>query len=391
MTRIAEGVYWVGAVDWNMRNFHGYATQRGTTYNAYLVLDEKKALIDTVKESHLSELLAHIREVLDPAEIDYIVSLHVEKDHSGSLPQVKALCPKAKVVTVERHGEQGLERYFPGLPLLPVKEGSQLSLGKTALSFIPTPLVHWPDNMMAYLSPGGVLFSSDNFGQHLATSPRFDDEVDPGVLMAEAAKYYANIFMPYPRQAGQALERSKALLPQVIAPAHGVCWRQKTTEVFDAYSCWVRGDTQKRALVIYDTMWGATELMAQAITQGVASEGVEARLVRLGVSDLSDVMAQILEAKALAVGSPLLNNNLLPSVAAFLTYLKGFRPRGRLGAAFGAYGWGGATAAKTIAEDLKLAGLEVLEDQVAVRFAPTPEELEACRALGRKLAQKIRG
>ena len=392
MTRIAEGVFWVGAIDWTLRDFHGYVTPHGTTYNAYLVLDEKKALIDTVRSSHLPELLARVKEVLDPGEIDYLVSSHVEPDHSGSLAQVLALCPKAQVVTVERYGQQGLEKYFhQKLPLITVKEGSTLSLGKRSLSFVPIPLVHWPDNMMAFLSPDAILFSTDCYGQHMATSARFDDQADMGLLMAEAAKYYANIIFPYPTQAARALERTLALQPKVIGPSHGVMWRGHLPQILDAYGRWTRGETRPRALVVYDTMWHSTEAMALAMVEGIAQEGVEVVLHNLGSSDLSHIVADLLEARALAVGSPILNNNLLPAVAAFLTYLKGLRPRGRIGAAFGSFGWGGATAVKAIKEDLALAGLEVMEDELAVRFSPTPEELQACRQLGQKLAQKIKG
>ncbi|HJW88995.1 MAG TPA: FprA family A-type flavoprotein, partial [Dehalococcoidia bacterium] len=350
-------------MDWTLRDFHGYSTPHGTTYNAYLVLDEKKALIDTVRSSHFPELVARVKEVLDPREIDYVVSLHVEPDHSGSLSQVLALCPKAQVVTVERHGEQGLERYFhQKLPLITVKEGSTLSLGKRSLSFTPIPLVHWPDNMMAFLSPGAILFSSDCYGQHLATSARFDDQVDTGMLMAEAAKYYANIIFPYPTQAARALEKTLALMPEVICPSHGVTWRGRLTDILESYGRWTRGETNPRAVVVYDTMWHSTEAMALAMVEGIAQEGVEVCLHSLGSSDPSDIVAELLEARALAVGSPLLNNNLLPRMAAFLTYLKGLRTRGRVGAAFGSFGWGGATAVKAIKEDLTLAGLEVMEE-----------------------------
>jgi len=392
MTRIAEGVFWVGAIDWTRRDFHGYSTHHGTTYNAYLVLDEKKALIDTVQSSHFPELVARVKEVLDPGEIDYLVSLHVEPDHSGSLAQVLALCPKAQVVTVERHGEQGLQRYFhQKLPLVTVKEGSTLSLGKRSLSFVPTPMLHWPDNMVAFLSPDAILFSSDAYGQHLATSARFDEQADLGLLMAEAAKYYATILLPFPAQVARALERTRALQPKVIAPSHGVMWRGHLPEILEAYGRWSRGETRPRALVVYDTMWHSTEAMALAVAEGIAQEGVEVGLHSLGSSDLSDIVGDLLEARALAVGSPLLNNNVLPRMAAFLTYLKGLRPRGKIGAAFGSFGWGGATAVKAIKEDLTLAGLEVLEDELAVRFSPTQEELQACRQLGQKLAQKIKG
>ena len=392
MTRIAEGVFWVGATDWTRRDFHGYTTRRGTTYNSYLILDEKKALIDTVQSSHLPELLAHARELVDLAEIDYLVSLHVEPDHSGSLSQVLALCPRAQLVTVERHGEQGLQKYYQQkLPLMTVKEGSTLSLGKRSLSFFPTPMLHWPDNMLAFLSPDAILFSSDAFGQHLASSGRFDDQADMSVVMDEAAKYYANIILPFPTQVARALEKTRALNPKVIAPAHGVMWRGHIPQILDAYGRWSRGETRPRAMVVYDTMWHSTEAMALAVVEGIENEGVEVSLHSLATSDSSDIVAELLETRALAVGCPILNNNLLPRMAGFLAYLKGLRPRGRIGAAFGSFGWGGATAVKAIKEDLTLAGLEVLEDELAVRFAPTQEELQACRLLGQKLAQRVKG
>lgn len=390
MTAIAPGVFWVGAVDWNIRDFHGYATHRGTTYNAYLVVDEKIALIDTVEAPFKEEMLRRIAEVCDPARIDYAVSLHVEQDHSSGLPFIMERAPGAQVVTLERFGQRGLEAtYHAGWRFLPVKEGSQLSLGKRHLTFIPTPMVHWPDNMMAYLVEDGVLFSSDCYGQHLATSCRTDDGADLDMVLREAEKYYANIFMPYATQAGRAVERTRALAPAVIAPSHGVVWRQHRERIVEAYGRWTQGHTLPRVLVIYDTMWGSTDMMAHAIGEGASGEGVEVQLHRLTVSDMSDIVAQVLEAAALCVGSPVLRGGVYPTVAAFLSCLRGLKPQGKVGVAFSSYGWSGV-AAKAIQQELEAAGVEVLPSAVEVNFVPTPEALERCRALGVEVARRVK-
>lgn len=387
--KVAEDVYWVGAEDWDLRSFHGYRTPHGTTYNAYLILDERIALVDTVKRAFAHEMLEKIREIVEPERIDYVISNHAEVDHSGSLSQIMAAAKNAKLVVSQR-GKPALERhYYTNWPFVVVKDDDTLKLGKRTLRFFEVPMLHWPDSMMTYLEPDCILYSSDGFGQHLATSKRFDDEVNPGLLMYEATNYYANILMPYSKIAMRVLEKLKPLKIDIIATAHGVIWRSDPNKIMQAYVRWAKGEAERKALVIYDTMWESTEQMARAIVDGIASEGIEVRLYNLTKSDMSDIMGEILDSKAIVVGSSTLNAGMLPNVGAFLTYLKGLKPIGKLGAAFGSYGWGGG-AIPQIKEELVEAGVQLLEEDLSVKYVPSEEELKRCVEFGKAIARKVK-
>lgn len=388
--QLAEGVYWVGAVDWDIRNFHGYSTPRGTTYNAFLIIDEKIALIDTVKTPFFGEMLRRITEIVDPGKIDYIISNHVEMDHSGSLPMMMQQAGNAELITSERFGEAGLRKHF-GLegPMIAVKEGSELDLGKRKLAFVPIPMLHWPDSMVTYSALDEILFSSDAFGQHLATSQRFDDECDCAIVMQEAAKYYANILMPMGNLIPGAVKKLEGLSIKAIAPDHGVIWRSDPGKIISMYLDWAAGKTTNKALVIYDTMWESTTSMAGAIGDGLIGQGVEVKMFNLTGSDKSTIIADVLDAKAIVIGSPTLNNGVFPSVAEFLCYLKGLKPKGKIGAAFGSYGWGGG-ATKAVTQEMEQAGIELVEPELAFKWVPDASELAECVEFGRRIAAKMK-
>jgi anaerobic nitric oxide reductase flavorubredoxin len=386
---LTEGVYWVGAIDWNLRNFHGYSTHLGTTYNTYLVIDEKVALVDTVKAPFYEEMATRIRDFIALEDIDYVVSNHVEMDHSGSLPMVMKEAKKAKLITLEKFGESGLKKTFHSeWPLMPVKEGSEIELGKRRLAFIPTPMLHWPDSMCTYLVEDNILFSMDAFGQHLATSLRFDDEVGLNVIMPEAAKYYANILMPFGDLIVRTLDKLSGVEISMIAPSHGVIWRSHPDAIIGAYGAWGKGESKNKVLVVYDTMWGSTEKMAQALAEGTTTEGVEVRLYNLSKSDKSDIIKEVLDARAILVGSPTLNNGMLPTIADFLCYLKGLKPKGKLGAAFGSHGWAGG-AVRAIQQDMGQAGIEVLDSDLAFRFVPDKDEIQKCIDFGKMVSRRL--
>lgn len=388
--QLTEGIYWVGAIDWNLRNFHGYSTHLGTTYNAYLIIDEKIALVDTVKAPFYEEMVTRIKEFVTLEDIDYVVSNHVEMDHSGSLPQVMKEAKKAKLITLEKFGESGLKKNFHSdWPLIPVKEGSEIDLGKRRLTFVPIPMLHWPDSMVTYLPQDEILFSSDAFGQHLATSQRFDNEVGLDVIMPEAAKYYANILMPFGDLIVRAIDKLGKLKIGMIAPSHGIIWRAHLEAIVNAYATWGRGDVRNKALVIYDTMWGSTAKMAKVLAEAITSEDIEVKLYNLTESDKSDIIKEVLDAKALLIGSPTLNNGMFPSVAAFLCYLKGLRPKGKIGTAFGSHGWAGG-AVKAVHQELEQSGIEVLDLDLAFKFAPDDEEIRKCIDLAKKIAGRIK-
>ena len=388
--QLAKGVYWVGAIDWNVRNFHGYSTHRGTTYNAYLIVDEKIALIDTVKAPFYDEMAARVHELVPFDKIDYVISNHVEMDHSGSLPMALRDAKNAKLVTLEKFGENGLAKTFhQSWPTIAVKEGSTVDLGKRKLAFIPMPMLHWPDSMCTYLVEYKLLFSMDAFGQHIATSQRFDDEVDMGIVMHEASKYYANILMLFGDLIVKAVNKLGGVKIDMIAPSHGIIWRSHIKDIVEAYARWGKGETVAKALVIYDTMWGSTQKMALAILKGMTDEGVDVKLFNLTASDKSDVIKEVLDAKALIIGSPTLNNGIFPSVAEFLCYLKGLKPRNKIGAVFGSHGWGGG-AVKAVQQELEQTGVELIDSKLAFKFVPDEAEIQKCIDFGREIAAKIK-
>ena len=388
MVEMKPGVFWVGAIDWNIRNFHGYITHRGTTYNAYLIVDEKIALVDTVKEHFYPEMMKRIREIVDPQDIDYLISNHTEPDHSGSITKFMEEVEGVELIASPL-GTQGLRRYYgDDMEITSIKEKPTLSLGNKTLHFAAIPMVHWPDSMVTYIPEDKLLLPNDAFGQHLASSKRFDDEVDTAVLMQEAETYYANIVMPLWMSVSRAFKTLEGLEIDMIGPSHGVIWRGNPGMILEAYQRWVQGESKPRAVIVYDTMWGSTEKVANALFGGLASEGVEVKIHKLGSSHNSDAIADILEAKAVLVGTPTLNNGLFPTVASFLAYMKGLKPKNKIGAVFGSFGWGGG-AKRAAEEEMKAAGIDLVESELDFRFRPTEEELEKVVQFGVELAKKI--
>ncbi|MBN2171813.1 MAG: FprA family A-type flavoprotein [Candidatus Krumholzibacteriota bacterium] len=386
--RLHEGIDWVGYVDWTVRDFHGYDTERGATYNAYLVRDEKTALIDTVKEPYAGTLLARVAALVDPAAVDYVVVNHAEPDHAGGLPQVLAALPRAKVVCNARCRE-ALGEHFDtaGWDFHVVATGDELPLGKRQLRFIDTPMVHWPESMFTYLPEERLLFSMDAFGQHLASTQRFDDGLEPGLAMAEARTYYANIVLPYGRQVAKTLAAAAELDIAMIAPSHGVIWRRGVASILAAYADWAAHRPRPRVVVAYDTMWDSTGRMARAITEGAAGAGVEASLHHVRHTTLTRLVTEVMEAAGVAFGSATLNAGMMPMAAAALTYLRGLRPRNKAAFAFGSYGWGkgGPEAVDAVLDEM---GWERIREPLRVRYRPGDEDLVACRQAGEELARR---
>ncbi len=371
---IKKGIYWVGGIDWGLRDFHGYLTQRGSTYNAYLIVDEKITLIDTVKHYMYDEMIKRISNIVDPAEIDYIISNHVEMDHSGGLPELMKVAKDATIITSPK-GKSGLKAHYKeDWNFQLAKPGEELNLGSRTLKFVLTPMVHWPDNMVTYCPEEKILFSNDAFGQHYASSERFADETSFDIVMEEAKKYYANIVMPYGRQVQGVLKIVADLDIEVIAPSHGVVWRTFVPEIIEKYQKWSVNRVDDKALIIYDTMWGSTKKVAHSIQEAFEDKGVSTRFLSLDVNHRSDIITEVLTAKYICVGSPTLNNNMLPSVAAFLTYLKGLAPKNRIALAFGSYGWGGQSIGQ-VEEVLADCGFDLL-DQIKVNYVPDESQLE---------------
>ncbi len=388
---LAEGINWVGVVDWNIRDFHGYITKRGTSYNAYLIQDEKTALVDTVKHAFSSELLRNICELTNPEKIDYIIVNHVEMDHSGSLPMVTKYAKNATIIASQRGKDAIIKHYGSDFNIQVVKTGETLKLGKRTLSFVEAPMLHWPDSMFTYVIEDKILMPNDAFGQHLASLQRFDDEVDKHVLMEEAITYYANILMPLaPLITRKIQEVTKMGIPvEMIAPSHGVIWRSDPSKIIKAYADWSSNVTKNKVIIVFDTMWGSTDRMARAIAEGVTSQGADVKLMKLRATNRTEVMTEILDAKAVVVGSPTLNNGIFPTIGSFLTYATGLKPRGKLWSFFGSYGWGGG-AVKNMTEIAQKAGFLTNEQKIEVRFVPESKDLKKCVEFGQQIATKIK-
>ena len=385
---LRNNIDWVGYVDWAVRDFHSFDTARGATYNAYLIRDEKTALIDTVKAPFAEELLKNVAELTDLAGVDYLVCNHAEPDHAGSLPRVMAALPNATLVC-DKKCKDTLERYFDtsAWKCKIVADGESLSLGSRTLQFMETPMLHWPESMFTYVPEDKILFSMDAFGQHIATSARFDDEVDIEAVMEEAKIYYANIVMPFGRQVAGVLKQAEGLDIEIIATSHGVIWRSHIDKIVGAYRDWRVCRPRAKVLVVYDSMWDSTGQMARAIHAGATLSGVEAKLLPIRRSTLTTLATEVLDAAAIAFGSATLNRGMMPMAAAVLTYFKGLRPTGKAGFAFGSYGWG-TDAAEAINEELGKMGWEIIREPLRAQYRPGPDVLAACLEAGRLLAEK---
>jgi flavorubredoxin len=390
---IKKDIFWVGAVDWNIRTFHGhtYSTNRGTTYNAYLIIDEKVTLVDAVLGHFTTEMVERIKEIIDPLRVDYIVVNHIESDHSGALPEIIKICPKAKLYGTVKCKE-GLEKHYYGnWDFQVVKTGDTLKLGKRTLTFIEAPMIHWPDSMFSYCKEEKLLLPNDAFGQHYATSERFDDETDGAVLMDEAAKYYGNILWPLSSVILKKIEEIKkmGIAIDMIAPSHGIIWRKDPMKIVNAYLSWTRNETRPKAVIVYESMWGATEKMARKIAESLIDGKIAVKLFDVAVSDRSEIIRQMLDAKGFIFGSSTHDNGMLPAIAGFLQFFKGLKPKNRVAAAFGSYGWAGG-AIKEIEDAIKASGAELAQPGLGVKYVPNADELNMCFEFGREFADKVR-
>jgi len=391
--KVLDDIYWVGVIDWNMRHFHGntYATKRGTTYNAYLILDEKITLVDTVYRPFAEEMIARIREIVPPEKIEIIIANHVETDHSGALTQLLKHCPNAKIYGSVKCRE-GLEKhYHEKLNFQTVVNGDTLNIGKRTLRFLMAAMIHWPDSMFTYCVEDQLLMPNDGFGQHYATSERFDDEADEATLMEETGKYYANILWPFSGVIARKLEEVAQLSPPIkmIAPSHGLIWRKNPAKAIQAYQRWSRGITQPKAVIVYETMWQSTDKMARAIAQGVMDAGVRVRLFDIAVSDRTEVVYEMFEARGFIFGSSTHDNDALPIMTGFLSFFKGLKPKNRMACAFGSYGWAGG-AVPGIERYIQEAGVELAQPGLSVQYVPTEDELRQCYEFGGEFARKIK-
>ena len=390
---LAQGVYWVGVVDWGLRVFHGHelSTHRGSTYNSYLIMDEKIVLVDTVWGPFRDVLINNIFEIVDPSKIDIVVANHAEVDHSGGLPAVMERVPQATLVVSERGRESIEGHYHKPWNFKTVKTGDKINIGKRDLIFVEAPMLHWPDSMFTYLTGDNILMPNDAFGQHYASSKRFNDEVDMEEVYQEALKYYANILTPFSALVTRKINEVLALnLPvNMIAPSHGIIWRKDPLQIVRKYQEWAAQKPENSAVILYDTMWDGTRQMAEAIGQGLVMENVPFKMYNVAVSDRNDTITEIFKTKAIIIGSPTFNQGVLPTVRPIMEDLKGLKFQNKIGAAFGCYGWSGESVG--ILEDhLKQCKINVVAPGVKAKWQPKEDDLALCRELGKKVAQAIK-
>ncbi len=386
-------IYWVGAVDYNVRDFHGYVTPQGTTYNAYLIVDKKVALVDTVKKGFFGDLLSHVAAVTDPGRIDYLIVNHVEMDHSGCVTQMLDAAPGAKIVCTQK-GKEGLLKHYGirGREFLVVKTGDTLSLGGRTLTFVAAAMVHWPDTMFTYVVEDRVLLPNDAFGQHLASTRRFADEIGEDVCMEEATNYYANILMPLGGVIAKKISEIDALkLPfDIIAPSHGAIWRKNTGRILDAYRGWTHFQSKPKVTIVYDTMWESTEKMARRLAEVIASQGIETKLHHIRRSVNSVIVRDILDSSVFLIGSPTLNADMFWSVGGFLTYLRGLKPKAKKVGVFGSFGWAGG-ASKAIEHEIEGMGLELIRPAFEVEYVPNEEEMKKLEEYAEVVVKEVKG
>ncbi len=378
-----ENVFWVGVLDWDERDFHNFQTPRGLTYNSYLIVDEKKVLIDVVKHKFVAEHLEKISKVVDPKEIDYVIVNHIEPDHASGLADIMRVAKNAEIICSQK-GKEGICKNFDckDWSIRVVRNGETLKIGKKTLTFIDMTMLHWPDSIATYLVEDKILFSNDAFGQHVASEERFAEDIGVEEAMKWAKMYYANILMPLAALVKKKLEEIKNLEIKMIFPSHGVAWKDPK-RIVESYAKWANFEVENKVVIVYDTMWGSTEKLARIIADG-AGKFATVRLFNVRKDSWTEIVTEILDAKAIAIGAPTIHNSIFPPVAGFLTYLRSLKPKNKKALAFGSYGWNGV-AVKEIAKVFEELGFETM--QFAVKFKPTKEEIEKAYDLGVELAK----
>ena len=392
MVEIKNKIYWCGIKDWELRQFHGHelSTHRGSTYNSYIIKDAKTVLVDTVWNPYKEKFVEMLEKDVGIDNIDMIVINHIEPDHGGSLGYLMSLKPETPIYCTKNGAEIIRKHFHKDWNFVIVKTGDSVNIGEYDLVFVEMQMIHWPDSMLTYIKGAATVLSNDAFGQHYSPSSLFNDEIDACELYQEAIKYYANILTPFSALIKKKVEQIKALgLPiEMIAPSHGVIWRKDPLQIVEKYYEWSQDYNEGQAVLIYDSMYNATKSMAHAIAEGLAVRGVKSKLFNASVSDQSDLLTEIFKAKAVIIGSCTVNNTVLRAIAALLDEIKGHKFKGKIGAAFGSYGWSGE-APKIIGRSLEESGFKVPLEPVNLKYTPTEEELRLCGEFGEKLAQSM--
>ena len=393
--KVKNNIDWVGKIDWELRRFHGdeYSTHRGSTYNSYLIREEKTVLIDTVWDPFADEFVENLKKEIDLSQIDYIVANHAEIDHSGALPRLMEEIPDTPIYCTANGVKSLKGHYHRDWDFHPVKTGDKLDLGGKELIFIEAPMLHWPDSMFCYLTGDNVLFSNDAFGQHYASEKMFNDLVDREELYTECMKYYANILTPFSPLVKKKIEEFVSLdLPlDMICTSHGVIWRNDPIQIVNRYMEWSQAYQEDRITILYDTMWGGTRTMAEHIAKGIGmeDENTEVRLYKTSGSDKNDVITEVFRSKGIVMGSPTINRGILTSLAGILEEIRGLGFKKKKAAVFGTYGWSGESTGM-LKQNLQKAGFDVIDDGLKALWNPDDEARSACVEYGKLIADKFR-
>lgn len=389
--KVKNNVTWIGKIDWELRKFHGdeYSTNKGSTYNSYLIKEQKTALVDTVWKPFSKEYVNNLEKEIDLNQIDFIIANHAEMDHSGALPLLMEKIPD-KQIYCTANGIKSLKgHYHKDWNFHSVKTGDKIDLGGKELIFIEAPLLHWPDSMMCYLTKDNILFSNDAFGQHYASEYMFNDLVDQNELFNECIKYYANILTPFSKLIVKKIKEVLELkLPvDLICTSHGVIWRDNPTQIIEKYLEWANAYQENQITILYDTMWNGTRIMAESIAKGIKNKDskVNIKLFNTSKSDKNDIITEIFKSKTILVGSPTINRGILTSTAGIMEEIKGLKFIDKKAAAFGCYGWSGESV-KLITEDLKEAGFEIINDGLKSLWNPDEDAIKECVVFGEEIA-----
>ncbi|MEE9307382.1 MAG: anaerobic nitric oxide reductase flavorubredoxin [Spirochaetia bacterium] len=392
--KVKNNVHWVGKIDWELRKFHGneYSTRRGSTYNSYLIDENKTALVDTVWAPFAKEYVSNLAREIDLKKIDFVVANHAEIDHSGALPELLERIPDTPVYCTANGVKSLTGHYHREWNFQVVKTGDRLSLGSKELIFIEAPMLHWPDSMFCYLTGDNILFSNDAFGQHYASEYLFNDLVDQNELFSECLKYYANILTPFSSLVEKKIQEFLSLgLPlDIICTSHGVIWRKDPVQIVEQYLKWAKSYQENQITIVYDTMWNSTRVMAERIAEGIrrTDPDVHVKLFNIAGSDKNDVVAEVFKSKAVVFGSPTINRGILTSLAGLLEEIKGLSFKDKKAAVFGSYGWSGEST-RILAESLQQAGFTVVDDGLKMLWNPSEQSIEECVSYGQKLAKEL--
>ncbi len=392
--KINDTVTWVGKIDWELRTFHGeeYSTHKGSSYNSYLIRDEKTVLMDTVWRPFSKEFVENLKKEIDLKEIDYIIMNHGEPDHSGALPELMREIPDTPIYC-SKNGIGILKgHYHQDWNFVEMKAGDKLNIGSKDLIFIEAKMLHWPDTMFCYLTGDNILFSNDAFGQHYASELMYNDLVDQKELYNEAIKYYANILTPFSKLVENKIKEVVAMNVPVnmICTSHGIIWRDNPLQIVQKYMEWAQDYSENQVTIFYDSMWDATRKMAEAITEGIKSKNssVAIKLFNASKADKNDIVTEIFKSKLVLAGCSTINKDILYSMAGMLEMIKGLRFKNKKAAAFGSYGWSGESVGK-LNEELKKAGFELVDEGLKLLWVPDHEGVEKCMEFGRKVAESL--